>query len=283
MAVLLYGLTAILGDLISISAISLVWWRVLLTSLSLLVFIRFGLDIIKMPKRLISIYVGIGFIVALHWISFYGAIKLANASVVLAAMASTSFFTSLIEPLITKRKLKLLELILGIMIIPPMFMIAQNIDISLKLGFGVALLSAFLASLFASFNKKYIERANSYQITFIEMFSAFVLISILLPFFIPSATDIIPLKTDWIYLIILSFLCTTFAYVISMKALRFVSAFDANLVINLEPVYGIILAIFILKEHQELNMMFYFAVSIILIIVFAHPILENRIYGRKKV
>lgn len=282
LAVLLYGLTAILGDLISLNALNLVWWRVLITSLSLLFFVRFGLSIIKMPKKDVMIFVAIGFLVALHWVSFYGAIKLANASIVLAAMATTSFFTSLIEPIVTKKKFKRLEILLGLAIVPPMLMISQTIDISLQTGLLVALLSAFLASLFASFNKKYIERANSFQISFIEMGSAFLLLSCIVPFYIDSVSDLMPKQSDWIYLIVLSLLCTTFAYVISMKALRHLSAFDSNLVINLEPVYGIILAIVILKEHNELSLNFYIAVGLIMIIVFSHPFLEKYFYGSKK-
>ena len=280
-AVLLYGLTAILGDLISISAVSLVWWRVLITSISLLFFIRFGHDIIKMKRQYIGLFTGIGFLVGLHWLSFYGAIKMSNASIVLAAMASTSLFTSLIEPFVTGKKLKSLEVILGLMIIPPMLIIANTIDMDMKAGFWVALLSAFLASLFASLNKKYVEFASSYQISFIEMFSAFLLISLILPWTIESSSSLMPSLNDWMYLLILSLVCTSFAYVISMKALKHVTAFDANLVINLEPVYGIFLAIIILKEHKEMSTLFYAALFLIMIIVFAHPYLERRFYGRK--
>lgn len=280
-AVLLFGLTAILGDLISISALNLVWWRVLITSVSLLFLVRMGRDILNMPRGLILKYILIGGIVGLHWLAFYGAIKFSNASIVLAAMASTSFFTSLVEPFITGRPFRLMELLLGLCIVPPMLIIARNIDLSMQLGLWTALLSAFLASLFASLNKKYVDEANPYQISFIEMFSAFLLMSLILPFSASGFEELWPDPKDWMYLIILSLLCTTFAYVISMKALKHVSAFEANLVINLEPVYGIILAVFILKEHQELNTAFYIAAAIIMMIVLAHPVLQRKFYGRK--
>ena len=280
-AVLLYGLTAILGDLISISAVALVWWRVLITSVSLLFFVGLGRQILAMKARTVILFSGIGFLVGLHWITFYGAIKMSNASVVLAAMASTSLFTSFIEPLVTRKKIKKLEVFLGLMIIPPMLIIANTIDFDMKRGLWIALLSAFLASLFASLNKKYVELANSYQISFIEMSSAFILVSLILPFSLESSAELMPGVKDWIYLIILSLVCTSFAYVISMKALKHVSAFDANLVINLEPVYGILLAIVILKEHKEMSLIFYSALLLIMIIVFLHPYLEKRFYGRK--
>lgn len=282
-AVLLYGLTAILGDLISISAVSLVWWRVLITSVSLLVFVRFGKNILQLDRKLLLRYTLIGFLVALHWLSFYGAIKLANASIVLAAMATTSLFTSLIEPFITSRPFRSLELVLGLLIIPPMVLIARNIDLSMKTGLWVALLSAFLASLFASLNKRYVDKAGPFEISFIEMASAWVFISLLMPFFYDEMGRLMPAPGDWIYLLVLSLLCTTFAFVISMKALKHVTAFDANLVINLEPVYGIFLAILILNEHQEMDPQFYYGVILIMAIVFAHPILQRKIYGRKKI
>lgn len=282
-AVLLYGLTAILGDLISLSAMSLVWWRVLITSLSLLGFVGLGRRILRMERRLVLRYIAIGFLVAMHWLSFYGAIKYANASIVLAAMATTSLFTSLVEPLITKRPFRRLELVLGFLVIPPMILIARNIELSMQLGLWVALLSAFLASVFASLNKKYVDKAGPFEISFIEMASAWVFITLLMPVFSQEMGRLLPLPQDWIYLLILSLMCTTFAYVISMKALKHVTAFDANLVINLEPVYGIFLAIFILKEHQELDPRFYYGVVLIMLIVFAHPLIQRKIYGRKKV
>lgn len=282
-AVLLYGLTAILGDLISLSAMSLVWWRVLITSLSLLGFVGLGRRILRMERRLVLRYIAIGFLVAMHWLSFYGAIKYANASIVLAAMATTSLFTSLVEPLITKRPFRRLELVLGFLVIPPMILIARNIELSMQLGLWVALLSAFLASVFASLNKKYVDKAGPFEISFIEMASAWVFITLLMPVFSQEMGRLMPLPQDWIYLLILSLMCTTFAYVISMKALKHVTAFDANLVINLEPVYGIFLAILILKEHQELDPRFYYGVVLIMLIVFAHPLIQRKIYGRKKV
>jgi len=256
-AVLLYGLTAILGDLISISAVSLVWWRVLITSCSLLFFVGFGKKIIRLPPKTILCLLGIGVIVALHWMTFYGSIKLANASVALAAMATTSLYTSIIEPIITGKKFQWLEFGLGLLIIPPMLMIASNLDLSLMQGLYVGLLSAFLAALFATLNKKMVDAADAYEVSFLEMSSACLFITILLPFIIRKDVSFMPVGMDWVYLIILALGCTTIAFVICMKALKHVSAFDANLVINLEPVYGILLAIIILKEHKEMTPTFY--------------------------
>ncbi len=280
-AVLLYGLTAILGDLISISAVSLVWWRVLFTSLSLLFFVQFGRSIIRLPRRTILILLGIGVIVALHWITFYGSIKLANASVALAAMATTSLYTSIIEPIITGKRFEWLELVLGLLVIPPMLMIATQLDFSFLTGLYVGLFSAFLAALFATLNKKMVDAADAYQVSFLEMSSACLFITVLLPFISKNEISFRPIGMDWVYLGILALFCTTLAFVISMKALKYVSAFDANLVINLEPVYGILLAIVILKEHKELGPSFYIGIVLIMTIVLAHPILK-KIINRNK-
>ena len=277
---ILYGLTAILGDLISLSALHLVWWRVMLTSLSLLFFVGFGRQILNIPRKDLWSFIGIGAIVAFHWVTFYGGVKLANASVTLVALATTSLFTSLLEPLLTDKKLDFIEVFIGLLIIPPLLLIANNIDLSMIRGFQVALLSAFLAAIFSTLNKKLVDKANSYQITFVEMASAFVFISLFIPFLTSDYTSLIPQKKDWLYLIFLSLGCTTFAFIITMKALKHVSAFDANLVINLEPVYGIILAIVLLKENTELSTRFYWGALLILLIVFSHPLIKK--YKTKK-
>ncbi|MBK9254605.1 MAG: EamA family transporter [Saprospiraceae bacterium] len=279
-AVLLFGLTAILGHLLSISAVSLVWWRVLITCISLLYFIKWGKSLVHLPKNHIRQYMGIGVIVGLHWICFYGAIKLSNASIALVCMATTSFFTSIIEPLILKQKFKGIELLLGIFIIPGMILIVNSTELAFMNGIWVGLAAAFLAALFAVLNKKYIGNADPYSITFIELGSAWIFISLILAvIFLSPIEDVsfMPVGlNDWIYLLILSLFCTTLAYILSLKALKHISAFASNLVINLEPVYGIILAIILLNEHKSLNGTFYIGCSIIVFTVMLYPLLTKR-------
>ncbi len=282
-ATILYGLTAILGDLISLDALPLVWWRVLITSLSLLVFVKWGTSILKLDPKVILKFAAIGALVSFHWVTFYGAVKMSNASVTLAAFATTSLFTSIIEPILTDKKFEKLELLIGLLVIPPILLIVNHIDISLVKGFQLALFSAFLAASFATLNKKMVNEADAYQVTFMEMTSACLCLSLFLPFVLGSADEILPTNQDWIYLIILALACTTFAFIICMKALRYVSAFDANLVINLEPVYGIILAVVILKEHKELSTNFYWGAALILLIVFSHPFLKRWVAGRRNI
>lgn len=220
-------------------------------------------------------FVGVGMLVGLHWICFYGSIKLANASVALITMATTSFFTAILEPYIRKVSFRWFDLATGIIIIPAMGLIVAQLDGSMYLGIAVGFLSAILASSFAIFNKMLIGDHDILRVTFIELGSAFLLTSF---FLVGSLGNMswLPVGMDWMYMIVLVLLCTTMAYVLSLRSLKHLSAFNATLIINLEPVYGIILAILILDEHKELNLMFYTGVAIILCTVLLYPIFKKK-------
>ncbi|MBK7870861.1 MAG: EamA family transporter [Saprospiraceae bacterium] len=277
-AVFLFGFTAILGDLISLPALSLVWWRVLLTSFSLLFLIKVVRLFRTLPRKQILQFMGIGILVALHWLAFYGSIKLANASIALVAMATTSFFTSLLEPLIMRQKVIWYEIALGLLIVPGMVLIVNGMQLSMVTGLWVGILAAFLVALFATFNKKLIGQHNAMEITFLELGSAWLFLSIVLPIYYAISKDeirIVPTQMDWFYLIVLALLCTTLGYVLAIKSLRHVSAFTANLTINLEPVYGILMAWVLLKENEELSGHFYWGVVIILAAVFSYPLIKR--------
>lgn len=279
-AVLLFGFTAILGDMIQLPAIVIVWWRVLITSFSLLFFIRFGKTIRQLSKKLIRTYVIIGIIIGLHWICFYGSVKLSNASVCLICMSTTSLFTSIIEPFWARTKFNRFELFTGAMIVPGMLLVVNSIDIKYMAGVWVGLLSALLAAVFSTLNKANIKGADPYTISFIELSGAWVMVSILLGGMhltnLPIDHFIPPSVSDWVYLLVLALLCTTLAHVLTLQSLNHLSAFSSNLVINLEPVYGILLAIVILKEHKDLNTMFYIGASIIIMTVLLHPVLNKK-------
>jgi len=277
-AVLLFGLTAILGDLIQLSSPILVWWRVLITSISFLFIVRVAKMFKTVPKKDIFRFMGIGVIVALHWICFYGSIKLANASIAVLCMATASFFTSMFEPLFLRKKFVWLDFLFGILIVPGMFLIVNNTRLDMLPGIWVGLLAAALAALFATLNKKHIHAARPLQISFLEMSSAWIFISLLLPFLfrMPEIGEFWPAGTDWIYLILLSLLCTTLPYTLAVRALHHVSAFASNMVINMEPVYGVILAWLILGDHEELNATFYIGTVLIMAVVFLYPVFRRR-------
>ena len=277
LAVLLYGFTAILGDLIQLSAIVLVWWRVFITSISLFILIGFGKTLRGLPKKLILKYMGIGVLVALHWITFFGSVKYSNASICLVCMATTSFFTAFIEPLFTGQKIKLYEIGIGLLIIPGMILVVNNIDLSMHTGIWLGLISAFLATVFATLNKILIDQADTMTITFLELSSACLFISCLFPFYFAYNPDaaFLPSGSDLMYLLVLALLCTTFAYILGLNSLKHLSAFAANLTINLEPVYGIILAWIILKENKELTSGFYLGGVIIILSVLIYPLIKS--------
>ncbi len=280
-AVFLFGFTAILGDLIRLPALSLVWWRVFITSFSLLFLIKVARLFRALPRKLLLQFMGIGVLVALHWLTFYGAIKLANASIALVAMATTSFFTSLLEPFIVRQRIVWYEIALGLLIIPGMALVVNGTEISMLAGLGVGLIAAFLAALFATLNKKLIGDHNAMEITFLELGSAWLFLSVVLPVYFvlgKAPIAIIPAHLDWLYLIVLSLLCTTLAYVLALRSLRYLSAFASNLTVSLEPVYGIVMAWLILNEDQELTGNFYWGVMIILLAVFSYPLLKKIIH-----
>lgn len=280
LAVLLFGLTAILGDLIQLTALVLVWWRVLLTSGSLLPFVQVGNLLRDLGRPLLLRFMGIGVLVALHWLTFYGAIKLSNASITLVCMATTSFFTAFLEPLIVKRPFRWYEMALGLLIIPGMVLVVNNIQPGMIWGVVAGLTSAFLAATFATFNKKYLANIHPSRVTFVELGSAWLFLSLILGVFLITGRDFgawWPTSgMDWIYLLILAFLCTNLAYTLSLRALRHLSAFAANLTVNLEPVYGIALAWLLLNEQAELAPGFYWGVVIILLAVFSYPLIRKR-------
>lgn len=278
-AVLLFGLTAILGDLIQLTALLIVWWRVLITSVSLAPWAKLRQLSRDIPRVMIRRYVGIGVLVALHWLTFYGSIKLANASIALVCMATTSFFTAFLEPLIVKRAFRWYEMVMGLLIIPGMALVVSNIQGGMVLGMITGLSSAFLAATFGTLNKKYIDESDPIRITFIELSSSWVFLSIVLVVMLvtgqPTGPWWAPSWTDWLYLLILALLCTSLAYVLSLRALAHISAFAANLTINMEPVYGIVLAWLLLNEHQELGTGFYYGVVVIMVTVFSYPLVRK--------
>lgn len=220
-AVLLFGLTAILGDLIQLTALLIVWWRVLLTSASMAPWAKLRQLAQDIPAAMIRRYIGIGILVALHWLTFYGAIKLANASITLVCMATTSFFTAFLEPLIVKRPFRWYEMVMGLLIIPGMALVVSNIQGGMMLGVIVGLSSAFFAATFGTLNKKYIGESDPIRITFIELSSSWVFLSLVLLVMLalgePTGAWWPPDWTDWLYLLILAFLCTSLAYVLSLR------------------------------------------------------------------
>lgn len=278
-AVILFSITAILGKLISLSALPLVWWRVLLASISFIFLFNVPKVIRTYSKEKLVKFGFIGIIIALHWLTFYGSIKLANASIALVCLACTSFLTSILEPLLTNKKVDLKEIVIGLIIIPAMMFIIKFTPDAYFIGIIVGLTSAFLASIFTILNKINIANNDARHVSFIELSAATIFLGLLLPivFFYDNAIEIIPSKAlDVVYLVALAFLCTTLAFLLSLRALKKISAFTSTLIINLEPVYGILLAAYFLNEKETLNIQFYLGASLIILAVILTPLFKNK-------
>lgn len=277
-AVLLFGFTAILGDLIQLSAVILVWWRVFLASLFFLIFTKAAAQIRLIPRRTFWKFVGIGCLVTLHWLTFYGAIKLANASVALICLATTSFQSSLLEPLMTRQPIKWYEVAVGIIIVPAMAFIAGNLPSNMTEGLVCGMISSVLVVIFSILNKKLINEAEPLPISLLELGSSWVFLTLCLPiyFFFDKTAAFMPSPTDWIYLLILAIFCTNIGYLLATRSLKHLSAFATNLTVNLEPIYGILLAVVILKENKDLPPSFYVGSATILVAVLSYPFLKTR-------
>lgn len=277
LAVFLWGFTAILGKWISLSEVPLVWHRMWITCLGLLLLPKVFKGLRTFGAKNLRIFMGIGFLIALHWVFFYGSIKYSNVSVALSGLATTSLFTSFIEPLFFKKKIRPVEVILGLLVIVGILVIFKATPSNFTLGFIMGLIAAVFAATFSVLNKKYVDNGDPKAITAVEMASGVLLLSIAMPFYLhqfPEAT-LVPKFEDWGYLIVLSLACTAFTMVIALKALKHLTAFASNLSLNLEPVYGIILAWLIFDENKELSPNFYLGALIIIGSVLLHPVLES--------
>ncbi len=275
--VVLWGVTAILGKLISLPATQLVWWRMLLVTAALACVPRVWRALATIPPRRMLAFAGIGCVVALHWLAFYGAVKLANASVAATTMALAPVVTALIEPALTGARFERHNLLLGILVIPGVALVVGGIPTSMEIGFWVGVASAALAALFNALNKRYLGQHDALAVTGLELGAGFLLVAALAPFIsAPGSAFILPDVRDGAWLLVLAFLCTLIPYAVALGALRHLSAFTAQLAVNLEPVYAIALAVLFLGEARELDTLFYAGVAIVLAAVFGHGFLQMR-------
>lgn len=279
LCVLLWGFTAILGKLITLPALPLVWWRMLLVAALLLLVPRVWRGLRAMSARLRWAYAGAGVLVALHWLTFYAAIKLSNASVGATCMALATVFTALIEPWMTGKRLSKREVGLGIAVLPGVALVAGGVPQGMHAGIVVGAISALLVSFFGSLNKRLVERSDALSVTALEMAAGVGAMTLLAPLsglLSPQAFGgdpfVVPDLRDGGYLLALAIACTLVPFVLSLIALRQLTAFGAQLAINLEPVYAIALAILLLREQHELTPTFYLGVAIILGTVLVYPL-----------
>ena len=275
--VLLWGVTAIIGKLITLPALSLVLWRIFLVSGALLLVPRVWRGLIAMPARVRWSYAGIGVLVSLHWLTFYAAIKLANASVGATCIALGPVFLAFIEPWIARRKFDPRELMIGIFVVPGVAMVVGGVPADMRIGIVVGVLSALFVALFGALNKRMVDHGDPLTITCIELGAGTVFLALLSPWLPHTGPAIqLPGLHDTLLLLLLSFGCTLLPFALALVALRHLTAFGTQMVTNLEPVYAIILAVVLLGEQRQLDVWFYAGVVVILGAVFAHPWLTRQ-------
>ncbi len=273
-AVFLAGFTGVLGRLISLNEALLVWYRLIITCMALWAIYYFSSSSKKIDSSTRLKAYGVGAVVALHWVTFYGSIKYSNVSIALVCFSSIAFFTAILEPLLLKKKASLVELVLGLLTIAGIAVIF-HFDSRYKTGILVGIFSAFLAGLFPVFNRALVQQTDSETLTREELTGGLFALTLILPayLYLFPAQQFLPTLSDLGWLLVLSLLCTVLAFNLSMRALKKISAFTVNLSFNLEPVYGILLAFMIYREDRFLAGNFYLGLSLILLSVILQSLL----------
>lgn len=276
--VFIAGFTAILGELITIGATALVWYRMLIAGGLMLIYILACNLKLKVSLKALAGFFIAGIIIALHWITFFASIKASNTYITLAMFSTGALFASLIEPIFYKRKIIGYEILFGIIVILGVCLIVQS-EFNYLLGILLGIASAFFSSLFAVINGKFVEKHDASVLSFYEFVSGVLFITIYL--YITDATFFtdsffVLSQSDWIYLGILASLCTAYAFIASTYVMKFISPYSVVLAYNLEPVYGFILSAIILLNAGSLSVQFYIGALLILATVIANGIIKQR-------
>ncbi|WP_425077790.1 DMT family transporter [Psychroserpens sp. S379A] len=279
--VFIAGFTAILGELISIGSTALVWYRMLIAGILMFVYIKLIRLKIKVDAKTKLKFFGAGIIIALHWITFFEAINQSNVSITLAMFSTGAFFASFIEPLIYKRRIIWYEIIFGIIVIIGVFLITQS-EIKYINGIILGISSALFSTLFAVINGRFIETHQATVISFYEFISGVAFLTLFIVLFQDGfSTEFFTLSNnDWIYLFILASVCTAYAFIGSVDVMRHISPYTVILTYNLEPIYGISLALLLFPETEIMSTQFYYGAILILITVLMDAFLKN--YKQKK-
>jgi drug/metabolite transporter (DMT)-like permease len=274
--VFIWGFTAVLGKLISLQALDLVWFRMLFALLIMVVYVLYTKESLKIPLKTFVGFMLSGVIIACHWFTFYEAIKSSNISVTLACLSTGAFFASLLEPIFYRRKIIWYELVFGLVVIAGLLVIF-NVETQYKLGIFLALISAFLSALFSVINGKYAKEYNSNVIAIYELGGGLFFLTLYLFFsnkLTPSFFTIS--RNDFLWLLILSSICTAYAFSASVKVMKFLSPYTVMLTINLEPIYGTILAVIVFSEKEKMSPEFYIGALIILSTIIINGFLKKQ-------
>jgi drug/metabolite transporter (DMT)-like permease len=270
-AVFLWGFTGVLGRAITLDSIWLVWYRLFITIVSLWALYFLIKKIRKISLRSALTISGIGFVLVMHWICFYASIKFANVTIALTCLSTTALLSSLLEPLILKKSFDAFEIVLGMFAVAGILII-YNTHVQFSTGIIIGLLSAILTVLASVLNKRIVDKYEPEQITLYQLSGGFLGLTILLPglYFLFPVENLIPAPLDWLWLFILSWVCTIFTFFLYIRCLKRISAFTLNLTLTLEPVYGIVLAFIFYKENKDLSEWFYAGFGLIIFAVLFH-------------
>lgn len=279
--VLIAGFTAILGELITIGALALVWYRMAIAGMLMFLYIKVIRLNIKITQKAFWQFSAAGIIIALHWITFFEAINQANVSIALAMFSSGAFFASFIEPIFFKRRILAYEMLFGLVVIAGVVLITSS-EVGYINGIVLGLSSALFSTLFAVINGRFIERYNATVISFFEFISGVVFLTI---FILLTGTrfntEFFTLSTsDWVYIFILASVCTAYAFIGAVEVMRYISPFTVILSYNLEPIYGIAIALVLFPETEKMSPQFYIGAILVLVTVLLDALFKN--YKRQK-
>lgn len=281
--VFIWGFTAVLGKLITIEALNLVWYRMGIAAIFVLIYLGMVRIPLKVTKRTFLILMVAGLALAIHWVTFFLAIKVSNVSIALATMSTGAFFTAILEPLWYRKKIVWYELVLGAIVILGLGLIFK-VESSYGYGMLIAIISALMGVVFTLINSELVQKEKPSVIAWYELSIGVLLITILLAVQGKFDDEFFQLSTtDWVFMIILASVCTAYAFIGGVKVMKFVAPYTVILTVNLEPVYGIILAFFILGESERMNPMFYLGAAIIISTVIANGVIKNRDNLKKSV
>ena len=278
--VFIAGFTAILGKLITNSPVSIVWHRMFIALIVIFLFVAITRKKLKTSYQNIFKYAILGFVISLHWITFFMSIDYSNVTIALSMMSTTAFFTSFIEPFFFSRKIIAHELLLSILVIIAIFLIL-NSELNYSVGIILGIFSAFFASIFSVLNGLLIKNEKAYKISFYEFLFGVVFISIFL--IITGRLDDLLIESffsvNYLYISILGVVCTAYAFIAAVYLLNYITPYSAVLAYNLEPVYGILLALIIFGESEQMSSNFYIGLLLILFSVFLNFYLKK--YNKK--
>jgi len=285
--VFLWGFTAILGKLISIPAVELVFARTFIAAAALALILYFKKISFRIGRKQIIKIIAVGFLISAHWILFFASARISSVAICLAGMSTVSLWTAILEPIFTSKKIKAHELFMSFLIIVGLYLIFR-FEFNHLTGIIMAVVSAMLSAIFTIINARLVQQHRPLVISCYELAGACLATALFFPFYTLYLTDTGSLnfdlsRLDGVWLLLLALVCTVYPFTSSVRLMQRISAFTVNLSVNLEPVYGIVFALFIFKDDEHMSMGFYLGAAIILCSVFSHALIEGYLTRRQKI